>query len=292
MPKSESLTKLWRPNGIDRAWELKQQLGADTMFIAGGTLIQLQREQGTAMPAHLISLEWIDSMNGINEIKVNSKEYLRIGSLAALSAIQLHPIVNESYLLLADAAGQVASPAVRNRATIGGNICYAVGDTLPALIAMDAEATWYDGEKTQTDKLENYLNRRGPQKDAIFTSILIPKRTTPENSNSIRYYRKVGRREEFIPSLVTVAVSVDLNRVNRIEEIRLAAGGGTYRPHRLMASEQLLAGTILSKHALKNLHEKIIEEYQPDDDFFATAHYRKMMAANLIIAELASYLDS
>jgi xanthine dehydrogenase YagS FAD-binding subunit len=88
---------------------------------AGGTdlLGTLKGDNLFEYPEALINIKTISGLDKI----VESKGTLRIGALAKLSALVISPLLNERYPVLAEAARTVATPQIRNAATIGGNLC-------------------------------------------------------------------------------------------------------------------------------------------------------------------------
>lgn len=88
---------------------------------AGGTdlLGTLKGENLFEYPEALINIKTISRLDKI----VESKGALRIGALAKLSALVNSPLLNERYPVLAEAAREVATPQIRNAATLGGNLC-------------------------------------------------------------------------------------------------------------------------------------------------------------------------
>lgn len=92
-----------------------------TAAIAGGTdlLGALKDKIMPDYPEKVVNLKTIDGLSGIRE----DEEGLVVGALTKLSDLQDHKLVKEKYPSLAQAAKSVASPLIRNSATIGGNIC-------------------------------------------------------------------------------------------------------------------------------------------------------------------------
>ncbi|MBP3038557.1 FAD binding domain-containing protein [Bacillaceae bacterium Marseille-Q3522] len=273
-------TVVWQPQDVAEAWEIKLHYGEKAAYIAGGTVIQMQREQGIALPEHLISLEKIAAMHGISG---NGDGSVTIGALTHLADCSTHTLLKENAEMLTVAAAQIASPAVRNQATIGGNIAYRTGDAIPALLTIDAEVTIFSEKGIVATKLNDYI----PHKDGLIISLTVPKEAT--TGNQLKVFRKIGRREAFIPSLVTIAVSCRSLDGKVAEDVRIAAGGGTTLPIRLRECEQLLRERKPAEQCLEELHEKIIKEFQPAGDMFASADYRSRVAANLIVAELEDF---
>ncbi len=90
----------------------------DSLLKAGGVDVLDRLKEGLDSPARIISIAHIPGHDGI---AVGSPT--RIGSLATLARIASHPELQKSYPALAHAAGEAATPQIRNMATLGGNIC-------------------------------------------------------------------------------------------------------------------------------------------------------------------------
>lgn len=274
---------VWLPDNLEEAWKLKQQLGEEACFIAGGTLLQTQWQKGVNCPRYLISLEQIKEMKGCKKVHFDGETGLRIGALTTLATFKDNPSLFKNIPLLEEAVRTVAAPAVRNCATIGGNITGGFGDLIPALLALDATLSFYDEGRTKLKSLSDYLS----ETDAcILTAIYIP--YYAEFDQKQFFYKKLGFREAFTPSIVTISGCCRLTSKKEIEFIRLAAGGGTTPPQRLASCERLAVGSIMSNQLLKHLFQKIKEEFNTATDMFTTADYKKTAAANMIVSKIAS----
>jgi xanthine dehydrogenase YagS FAD-binding subunit len=106
---------------VKEACKLLAQYDGRAALNAGGTdlLGTLKGENLFEYPEALINIKTIGGLNKI----VESKGTLRIGALTKLSALVNSPLLNERYPALAEAARTVATPQIRNAATIGGNLC-------------------------------------------------------------------------------------------------------------------------------------------------------------------------
>jgi xanthine dehydrogenase YagS FAD-binding subunit len=84
----------------------------------GSEYLQLMKDR-VVNPDYVVNLKTIPGLNYIKE----ERGSFRIGALATLAEIEEHPAVREKLLILSDAAGEAASPQIRNAGTIAGNIC-------------------------------------------------------------------------------------------------------------------------------------------------------------------------
>lgn len=108
-----------RPSSVGEAVELMGEHAGRAMYVAGGTDVVPNLKHRLFEPEHLIALKGIDEMKGIHV----EDEVLRIGAAETLTSVARSPEVRARFPALADAAGHVAGPQLRNMGTIGGNLC-------------------------------------------------------------------------------------------------------------------------------------------------------------------------
>ena len=125
--------KLLRPRSLDEAVGMLAARGGDVQIIAGGTDIIPSMKQRLFTPAYAMDIHSIDDLHGIRVLPGRGVE---IGALTTLSAIEDSEFIRRNYPVLREAAMTVASPVIRNMATIGGNIC------------LDTRCLWYNQSLT------------------------------------------------------------------------------------------------------------------------------------------------
>src|SRR6187200_1210425 len=104
------------PSTLDAALELRSAR-ADATVLAGGTFLGILVNQGFVEPAALLSLGQVKELRGL---EVTRDGELRIGAMVTHRALERDPRVRERWPALAHAFSLVASPRVRNQATVGG----------------------------------------------------------------------------------------------------------------------------------------------------------------------------
>jgi xanthine dehydrogenase small subunit len=273
---------VWIPEKLQEAWQLKQQLGSDSQFIAGGTLLQTLWQKGVASPRHLISLEGITEMQGCSKELLNGETYTRLGALTTLDECKKTPLLIKDFPHIIETVRSIAAPAIRNQATIGGNIANGLGDTLPAFLVMDAQLSLFDGERYQLHSVSDYIHNLNTLFPCIIVSIYLPNGAKKESF----FYRKVGLREAFSPSVVTVSGYCQMNDQRKVEHIRLAVGGSSALPQRLWRAEKLLKGSTLSNQLLSEVIQSIKSEFMPSIDPFSSVEYKQNVATNLLVSEI------
>lgn len=292
---------VWHPQTAAEAWNLKQNFGIESVYTSGGTLLRTHWESGVAaMPQHLIDLS---AIRGLNDSRIGEQGLL-IGGQMSLQACRTNGYLQRHFPMVTEAIRTIAAPSIRQIATIGGNVASNIGDSIPALLVYDAEVNWYDGSAELLMPLPEWLqhaNDSSRDNERLLLSLQLP---IPESEgNSINdsdddkkdsnatmkrfgAYHKVGRREAFTPSVVTAAINGSLTNSGVLKEIRIALGGGQTIPQRLGQLEKEIIEADVDSRLLQHVYDRILELYEPREDMFASAAYRKTTAANLIVTEL------
>ena len=107
-----------RPRSLDEAVRYLSLDGARAH--AGGTDLLGCLRDGVFNAATVVSIAGLKELKGIDSTPAGG---LRIGALTTIAEIVRHPVIKSKYRALAMAAGEVASPQLRNQGTIGGNLC-------------------------------------------------------------------------------------------------------------------------------------------------------------------------
>ena len=119
--------------------------GDAALLIAGGTDLIPNMKHRLFTPAHLIALKGVEQLRGITE----EGGELIIGAAETLTSVSTHPSVRLHFTALADAAGRVAGPQLRNSGTLGGNVC------------LDTRCTYYNQSRFWRQALGFCLKKDG-----------------------------------------------------------------------------------------------------------------------------------
>ena len=117
-----------RPGTVAQALGVMGEHAGDAMYVAGGTDLIPNMKHRLFEPGHLVALKRIHELGGIRV----DDGHLRIGAAETLSSVATNPEVVSRFPALADAAGHVAGPQLRNSGTISGNLC------------LDTRCSYYD----------------------------------------------------------------------------------------------------------------------------------------------------
>ena len=154
-------------------------------------------------------------------------QWLRIGALETIERIRTDAIVARHAPLLAQACGVVGALGVRLLGTLGGNIGWRQGDTLPALLALDAAVETAGGVRPLDEVM-------GLAVMPLILAVLLPPQP------AIAVFEKTGHRAAFSPSVATVAGSVE----REAGVVRLASGAAGRPARRLPWAERMLADAL------------------------------------------------
>lgn len=116
LPKFQHLA----PTSLPEALSLHAQHKDTAVMLAGGTDLVVRLRQRVVAPAFVMSLNRVPDLDHIVSTPDGG---LRIGPMATIHSIETSPAVKRDFGLLAEAANKIASPQIRNFATIGGNLC-------------------------------------------------------------------------------------------------------------------------------------------------------------------------
>ena len=110
--------ELLQPDSIAEAQILLHQNGSDAWVLAGGLDSFDWLKDRIKRPKTVVDLSGVEELRGIR----TTRDGIEIGAMTTLTEVAQHPIIQEKYSILAQAAELVASPQIRNQGTIGGNV--------------------------------------------------------------------------------------------------------------------------------------------------------------------------
>lgn len=275
LPKFDYLA----PKTIGEALSLLSQYKGKAKVIAGGTdFIPKLKRRETKTPDYIIDLKGIP---GWDYIEYNEDSGLNLGALATIHDVETSPIIRENFSVLSQAAESMASPQVRNRGTIAGNICNAVpsADTAPALLTLEAKLKLISQRGERTVNIEDFFT--GPNKtvltdEELLQEIQVP--NLPPYSNGI--YLKLSPRRSMDLAIVGIAVVVTSDK-GVCEDIRIGLGAVAPTPIRAKRAEDIIRGQKFSDTVIERAAEIAASESHPIDDHRASAEYRKEMVKTL-----------
>jgi len=265
---------LAEPESVPEAVEVLSRLEGDTRIIAGGTALVPTMRLGLVAPDRLVSLHRI---LGLSEIRV-SKGVLEVGAMATLAAVARHSALRAGWPLLAQAAGRVATPAIRSSATLGGNLCYAeaASDPAPALLCLDTQVRVADSVGERVVPIAEFFTgfyETAVAPGEVLTGVRVP--AVPPGARG-GYVKFCPRSAEDKP-LIGVAALLVLDAARRVGDIRIALAGAAPTPIRARAAEATARGQGLSDRVIREAADAAAAEAEPLSDLMGSADYRRQM---------------
>ncbi len=229
--------KCFIPQTLEEALEIRKAY--HPIPLAGGSDLMVAGSRGAGItPAFKGDVMLIGNLSELKGIRENADGSVEIGAATTSAEIAASPLVHP---LLRDAASRMGAIALRNSATIGGNIGNASpkGDMPQPLILLDAEVvlTSKDGERRML--VDDYII--ATKKTAIRDDELITKVIIPKHDFTHIFFRKIGmRRANAISKLTLSAAAIVKDGV--VVDFRASSGAAGPKVARSRKAEELLIG--------------------------------------------------
>ena len=274
-PPSESPTRLEAALAL-----MADATGAPWRPVAGGTdlMVQLAGEIGEP-PARVLDIWALDELRGIRA----EGEGLVLGALTTYTEIRGSPVVAELLPALAEAAATIGAAQIQNRGTIGGNAINAspAGDTLPLLLALDAEMVLGSSSGERTVPAAEFwpaYRTTARHDDELLLRVRIPLVA----ERRVRF-RKVGtRRAQAISKVVMALTWTEAGGGSGWADVRLALGSVAATTMRAPATEAVLDGSSPTRETADAAVAALSGELSPIDDVRSTADYRRLVAGRVL----------
>jgi carbon-monoxide dehydrogenase medium subunit len=267
-----------RPGNIDDAIAALKE-NDDPYLLAGGTDLLNVMKNNIVRPKCIIDLKGIPDIDAIDHTNG-----FKLGPLTTIRDIEVSKPILEKIPALSQAAATIGSIQIRNRATLGGNLCHAspAADMAAVLLAMDCEVRIASAENERTIKLDRFFtgpNQTVLDRDEVLAQIIIPKEI--ERFKGI--YLKHGPRKAMDIGVVNIAVLLDADLESGLcHQIMIAMGAVAPTPVRAGKAEALLNGKTLKPDLIDKAAQVASEEAKPITDFRASAAFRKELVRNLV----------
>lgn len=263
-----------QPDSLPEALKILEAKTNDCKLLAGGTDLILQMKQGLAAPSLVIDVKQVPELN---RLEWNEKQGLRLGAAVPISRLLAFTDTPKEFEILFQACSLIGSAQIKNRGSIGGNICNAApsADSAPPLLCLDARAILASNKGKRTVRLNEFF--LGPGKtalteDELLVEIEIP---TPASPSAGCYLRHTTREEMDI-AVAGVACFLTLSPQNEIvQSARIALGAVAPTPIRAPEAEAILEGNRITKAMIEEAAEKAAEEANPVSDLRASSEYRR-----------------
>jgi CO/xanthine dehydrogenase FAD-binding subunit len=273
------MDEAYRPVSLDQALDMLDKERA--VPLAGGTDLMVRNRSWSGLaPRFERPVVFTGHLEELQEIR-REGNFLSIGASATLSSILDDGNVPP---LLRRAVASIAGPGIRNRATIGGNICNAspAADSLPALYVLNAEVVLSSLLGTRELPIGEFI--RGPGETALEPGELLTAVRIPADRPPINFFKKVGTRAAYSCAKLSIAGTAAAAG-GKAHDVRLALGAVAPAVVRFAEVENLMEGKKAAE--IRALLSRILGLYNavldPIDDQRSTAAYRRKAAFRLIL---------
>ena len=233
-------------------------------------------------PESIVDLKGIDELKGVS----HANGEIRVGACVFMSEITADPVIRSAAPVLAEAGGRVACPQIRNRATIGGNLCNAspAADTAVPLILLDATLDLASAGRDRVTVREVPIADffRGPGSTSLAPGeILMRIRFRPLSEGVFATWDKFGTRRAMEIAVASVGVAVKVE-AGTVTHATVAYGSVAPIPLRGRGAEAELVGNPLSAETIGKCEAAAREEIDPITDVRATEAYRREMVGVML----------
>ncbi len=248
--------------------------------VAGGTDLLVQITGGIGPPPDRVLDLWrLDELRGIS-VRDGA---LELGALTTFSEIRASVACREDAPALVEAAATIGAAQIQNRGTLGGNVMNAspAGDTLPVLLALDAELVV--GGETGERTIPAAAFWPAYRRTAIRPDELLVRIRLPLVADRRQRFRKVGTRRAQAISKVVIALAWRGDPGSGTwREVRVALGSVAATPIRAAAAEAALEGERPTESTAERAVAALVGELRPIDDVRSTAAYRREVAGRVL----------
>ncbi len=278
------MRRLWqayvRPRSVEEALQRMTTAPGPAAWIAGGTDLLLDLEQGRQERLHtLIDVTGIDELQRLEQ----SDGELFIGAAVPVARVAASPLVQTRAQGLAEACALIAGPQVRNLATLGGNVAHALpaADGTIALLALDAHAEVASPRGRRRVPLAELF--RGPGQSALTHDELLVGFFVPLGGpGQASAFRRIMRPQGVALPILNAAVWLH-REGDHVADLRIAMGPAGPVPRRLSATEAALRGGPLTPERLAAARQVLLQEARfRTSKFRASEAYRRHLAGVLL----------
>ncbi len=257
--------------------------GQDAQVVAGGTDLFVKMKQRRLLPSVLINIKRIV---GLDQIRCDANEGLRIGALTTIQTIRDSALVGKKFPVLSEAAGVLGTTQIRNLGTLGGNLANASpsAEFAPPLLILEGSVRCVGRGGERLVPLEGFFVGPGKsalEPDEIITDVHVP---NPSSRAQLVYLKHSLRKMDVAMAAAAVFVVLD---GDLCRSVRIALGAVAPTPFRARKAEETLIGKRLTgdsseSELLEEAAQVAAGESSPIDDIRGYASYRRRVVGMLV----------
>jgi len=229
------------PESIEEALTILSRYQGESKIIAGGTDLMLQVRNKAVRPEYVVDITRIP---GLDYITFDDQQGVRLGALTTIRALETSVELQRKYPIISQAASQLGSIAIRNVATVGGNLCNALpsAETSQALLALSAQVKIVGPGGERTVPLEDFFIGVGEtllHPDEILLEIIVPELAP----HTYGIYIKHSPRGPIDLAIVNVTVLMTMEPDHKVcRDAKIVLGAVSPTPKRAGKAENVLKG--------------------------------------------------
>ena len=266
------------PASLEEALSLRASFGDEATVVAGGTFIGILMNQNILKPQTLLSLCAIPDLAFIKASGGNREtSYLRIGAMTTHRTVESSALVHRMCPILASTFSLVASPRVRNQATVGGVLADAdYASDPPALLhALNAKTLARSTNGEREIPVEELI--LGYYETSLRPDELLVELRVPQNVERAVYRKFRSRSSEDRPCVAVAAARVE-------GKLRVVVGAVAERPQYFpdicaLAAGESDEGRPYSRELAIEIGRRYAESIDPISDSRGSAEYRRRVIA-------------
>jgi len=265
------------PATIEEAIALKARLGEGASVVAGGTFTGILVANGLIRPQAFIHLARVP---GLDRIEIGDE--LRLGAMVTHRRVERSSEIRESpWACIAECFAQVASPRIRNQATVGGVLCDAdyASDPPTLLVALGARVRLKGPSGEREVLVSDFI--KDHYETALQTDELLVELVVPKTPRLVSYFKFRSRSSEDRPC-VGVAVAADVDGDGRCRSLRVVVGAVSGRPQEFPDACAVAVGQRMSVDVATEIGRRYSELASTLSDVRGSAAYRSRVIAVLV----------
>jgi aerobic carbon-monoxide dehydrogenase medium subunit len=258
----------YEPRSLEEALALRAEHGDEATVVAGGSFLGIVINQKLLAPTRLVALRRVADLRYIEV----GKGILRLGAMATHRSVEQHGMVQEDWPALAFTFSVVASPRVRNQATVGGVVADAdyASDPPSMLAALRARVVARSVRGEREIPMDEFIlghYATALEEDELVTELRIPQSSGPS------VYRKFRSRSSEDRPCVSVAAARDNG------DLKVVVGAVADRPQYRPELCALANGERITNELATEIGRRYAEEIEPLSDSRGSERYRKRVIA-------------
>jgi carbon-monoxide dehydrogenase medium subunit len=275
-----------RPPNLDEALAILASRQGEAKVLSGGYSLLPLLKLRLAQPELLVDLRDVSGLDGI----VETDDEIRIGARATHRRIQQEALENNRPFL-AEVAGGIGDPQVRNWGTIGGSCAHAdpASDWPAALLALRASLVCRSASAERVVAARDFFIdtfATAIEPTEVLTEVRIPRRPHGAGAGYTKLERRVG---DF--ATVGVAVMIRLKGDGSIDQSGVGVTGVSPSPFAAIDAEKILDGARPSEEVFRNAGAAAAAMSQPVADVRGPADYKRAMTAEMTVRSLRKAVE-